>query len=177
MRAFLISALFAVATALPMLAAVTHSGLAPTNVIVVTETKSNITSSTSFVQLPGAVIHITVPAGTIGLVRASFTAESACEGKSPGTFCSVRIVAVKAATGYTAELSPKSGLDYAFDTVGAPSGSSDFFEGHAMDRSLALPGGDWAIRVQWAVLDSATSFWLDDWSFTVQEHPCRNSIC
>jgi hypothetical protein len=153
----------------PMLAATTHTGGGVSKVTVVTETKDSITSSSAYVQLPGAVVHITVPAGTTQLVRASFTAESICAAQDPGGWCSVRIVAVNAADS-TTELSPKSGFDFAFDSVSTPAGSSDRWEGNAMDRSIVLGAGDYAIRVQWGVIDPNISFRLDDWSFTVQQH-------
>ena len=43
-------------------------------------------------------------------------AESICAAQDPGGWCSVRIVAVNAADS-TTELSPKSGFDFAFDSV------------------------------------------------------------
>src|SRR5256885_5772755 len=116
MRTLLISVLFALAATFPTLAAVTHSGGSLIKVTVVTETNGSTTSLQNYVQLPGAVVHITVAPGTTQLVRASFTAKSLCAEGNPGNWCSIRIVAVNAA-GSSAELSPKSGLSYAFDTV------------------------------------------------------------
>ncbi len=167
---FAITVVLLAVLTIPMMAATTHTGGGVSKVTVVTETNALVTQSTTFVQLPGAVVHITVPAGTTQLVRASFTAESQCSGETPGNWCSVRIVAVNAA-GSTSELSPKSGTDYAFDSVSYPAGTNDYWEGHAVDRSIVLGAGDYAIRVQWAVLTgSSASFRLDDWSFTVQQH-------
>jgi len=154
----------------PLLAAVTHSGGGVLKVTVVTETNASATiNDGTYMQLPGAIVNITVPAGTTQLVRASFTAESACEAGAAGNYCTVRIVAVNAAGSIT-ELSPKSGFDYAFDTVQAA--EEDGWEGHAMDRSIVLGPGNYAIRVQWGIVNKGgiTTFRLDDWSFTVEQH-------
>jgi len=100
MRTFMTFAITVVLLAvltIPMMAATTHTGGGVSRVTVVTETNALVTQSTTFVQLPGAVVHITVPAGTTQLIRASFTAESQCSGETPGNWCSVRIVAVNAA--------------------------------------------------------------------------------
>ena len=69
---------------IPMMAATTDTGGGVSKVTVVTVTNASSTSSPTFVQTTGAVVHITVPGGTTQLVRASSTAESQCDGPIPG---------------------------------------------------------------------------------------------
>lgn len=124
------------------------------------ETNPSTTNVAAFTDLPGAVISVTVPAGTTRLIGARFTAESQCTGLT-NRYCSVRIVATPASGGII-ELNPQSGIDYAFDTAG-----SDQWEGHALERSIRLPAGTYRVRVQRAVNVAGTVFRLDDWHFRV----------
>jgi hypothetical protein len=122
------------------------------------------TSSTSYVDVPGATHTVVVPSGRTQLVNARFTAESNCTRAIPslGGWCSTRIVAQRIG-GATVELSPQAGIDYAFDNV-----ATDQFEGHAMERSARLGAGTYIIRAQRAVTSSAITFRLDDWHFAVE---------
>jgi hypothetical protein len=162
MSLFLLGAL---ALTTPAFAAVTHTGAAVSKVAVVTETNAQTTSSTSYVDLPGAAVGITVPAGKTQLVQARFTAESYCFGPNSFNWCTVQIVAV--GTSGTTQMLPDSGFDFAFDAVGA---ADDAWEGHAMDRTLVLGPGTYIIKAQWAVTDAASTFRLDDWSFSVTQY-------
>jgi hypothetical protein len=153
-------------TTIPVFAAVTHSGAAISKITVVTETNPQTTSSTSFVDLPGAAAVITVPAGKKQLVQARFVGESACMPVSGGNYwCSIQIVAVS--TSKTTPLLPDSGVDAAFDTVPT---SQDSWEGHAVERSVVLPEGKYTIKAQWVVTDPTVTFALDDWTFTVTQY-------
>jgi hypothetical protein len=131
------------------------------HVNVVTETVAQTTSSTAFVALPGASTTISVPAGEAALLVARFTAESQCTGAAAGSWCSVRILV------NGAEADPASGIDFAFDAVPTVN-TTDFWEGHAMDRSKLVGAGNYVVIVQWAVTNASTTFRLDDWSFTVE---------
>jgi hypothetical protein len=124
-----------------------------------------LTSSTSYIDVPGATIATTVPAGRTQLVNARFTAESNCTRAVPALqgWCSTRIVAQRIG-GATVELSPAAGIDYAFDNV-----ATDSFEGHAMERSLRLGPGTYILRAQRAVTSPAITFRLDDWHFAVEK--------
>jgi hypothetical protein len=119
------------------------------------------TSSTAYVNVPGASRRITVASGQRALILARFSAESECSGGPPGSWCSVRIMIGNA------EGKPAAGLDFAFDSVGVGP-TDDSRESHSMDRSRVLGAGTWTIRVQYAVNNTATNFQVDDWSLTVE---------
>jgi hypothetical protein len=131
------------------------------------ETAASVTNSTTFVDLPGATATVSVPTGRTELFNARFTAESNCTRAvyAPG-WCSTRIVAQRIGVipvPPPVELSPASGLDYAFDSV-----ATDQHEGHAMERSLRLGAGTYVIKVQRAVTNAAIQFTLDDWHLAVE---------
>ena len=130
------------------------------HVNVVTETNAQSTSSTAFVNLPGATATIGVPSGETAVLLARFSAESQCDGGAAGNWCSVRILIDGV------EANPASGLDFAFDSVEA--GGSGLWTGSSMDRSRLVGGGVRTVVVQWAVTNAATVFRLDDWSLTVE---------
>ncbi|HEV7510272.1 MAG TPA: hypothetical protein VGO27_01150 [Candidatus Acidoferrum sp.] len=166
MKSLVVFALIATIVSGHAFAAVTHSGGAASKITVVTETNSQSTNSGSFIDLPGATVSITVPAGKTQLVQARFTGESGCGPISSGSYwCSVQIVAV--GTSGTVQMLPDSGLDGAFDSV---PGTQDLWEGHAVERSLVLPAGKYKVKAQWQVSDPAVTFSLDDWSFTVTQY-------
>jgi len=146
----------------------TSSGQGEVAIATRAETAASITSSTTFADLPGASIRVSVPSGQRHHFTARFTAESQCFGAGAG-ICSVRII-VRESSGAFVELNPKSGLDFAFDSDqdGSP---SDLAESHAMERSIAVRGGFYEIKVQRAVSNRATSFRLDDWHFSVETNP------
>jgi hypothetical protein len=127
------------------------------------------TQNTQWSDLPGARALVNVPAGQSRLYDVPFFAESQCAGPNTGT-CVVRIIAVNIATGAFTELNPQSGSDYAFDSD-MPGASDDFREGHGMERSARLPGGQngatYQIEVQFAVTNNTTAFTLDDWHLAV----------
>lgn len=124
------------------------------------ETAASFTNAAAFVDLPGANVVVTVPAGTSRLISARFTAESQCFGQA-GRWCSLRVIVSNVAGGFV-EMQPASGLDYAFDTVAA-----DVWEGHALERSLRVGAGTYRVRVQRAVSGAGATFRLDDWHFRV----------
>jgi hypothetical protein len=131
------------------------------------ENVATVTSSTVFNNVPGAAVVVTVPAGNTQLINARFTAESGCARAIPalGGSCSVRIVAQRFG-GATVELNPQAGIDYAFDSV---ANATDRLEGHALERSIRLTAGTYAIRVQRAVTSNAITFRLDDWHLAVEK--------
>ncbi|MBI3474569.1 MAG: hypothetical protein HY010_02465 [Acidobacteria bacterium] len=165
-KKFMVGAvLFAMSLSSAAFAASTHKGTAQAKVTVVSETNALTTSSNAFVDLPGGVVAITVPANKKQLITTRYTAESICAGPTAGNWCSVRIVVVDSSNA-TTELSPASGFDYAFDAVNSP---QTFWQGHAVDRSIVLASGTYFVKVQWGVTDPASTFRLDDWSFTVTQ--------
>jgi hypothetical protein len=126
------------------------------------------TTSTGWVDLPGATAPGSVfasPSSTGStLFLATFAAESACSG---GTgYCRVRILV----GGQEAE--PAVGGDFAFDSTNGGQETSASWESHAMQRSFCIANDDAphdaTTRVQYSTTDPATAFRLDDWHLTVQ---------
>ena len=144
----------------------------------ITSTKPRITSSEEFVTLPGSATKVVIPAGKNALVNLAYTAESRCSepGSSAPDWCEVRILVDGV------EASPQAsrfGPDtYAFDSTDSGTESENSWESHAMDRHHCIfnSKSDTArtvpVEVQWKVTNfdagNAPSFWLDDWSFTIQ---------
>ena len=155
--------LIALGLTAPALAAVTHTGTGVFKTTVVTETSAQSTTSAAYVNLPGATANITVPAGKVHLVNVRFSAESYCFGSTglTGNWCTIRILADGV------EMLPNSGSDFAFNANGA---ADDFWEGHAMERTLVLGPGPHTISAQWAVTNSGVTFRLDDWTFAVTQY-------
>jgi hypothetical protein len=145
------------------------SGNVINQVRVVREDTPTTTSSTSFVDIPGAATTVSVPAGQRGLILARFSAESVCDGDAVG-YCSVRIVVVDA-SGAIVEMQPAASIDFAFDSTDAENitAPQNSMESYSMDRSLVVPRGNYTVKAQWAVTSSAVTFRLDDWSLTVEK--------
>jgi len=137
----------------------TRRGKAVAAVTIVTDGLIRDFNSTTFVGL--TTVSITVPATKVQLVEASFTADSSCQGPLGNNWCSLTMVADGV------EMSPATGLSYAFDGVGD---GNDYFESHAMKRSILLGPGTHAITVAAAVSVSGVNFFLDDWSFTITQY-------
>jgi hypothetical protein len=144
------------------------SGGAITQVKVVSNTSSQTTTSTTFVNVPGASVRVKVPHGQRALILARFSAETNCSGGSVGNWCAARIMIG------SAEGSPASGGDFALDSVDSADVAGCLpgdcgWEGHSMDRSRGPLGpGTYVVKVQWAVVGSGSTFRLDDSSLTVE---------
>jgi hypothetical protein len=138
-----------------------HTAKAAAAVTVVTESEISFIGSTAFQNLPGARLTITVPANQVQLVQAEFSADTTCQGAFPENFCRVQILADGT------EMSPVAAGDFAFDGVG---NADDFYEAHAMQRSILLGPGTHVIQLQASVTLSGMAFYLDDWSLTVTQY-------
>jgi hypothetical protein len=119
------------------------------------------TSSTDFVNIPGAKVKIKVARHDEALILARFSAESACYDTA-NSLCSVRILVDGQ------EAKPASGINFAFDSTDAGTETSSSWESHSMDRSLVVGGGRHTVRTQFATTSSTTGFRVDDWSLTVE---------
>jgi hypothetical protein len=129
------------------------------NIKVVRGTTMPGSSSTKYSRL--AATRVIVPEGQRSLILARFSAESLCESVSPGSTCSIRIMI----GGREAE--PSAGKAFAFDSA-EPTGSQSW-ESHSMDRSWGpVRPGNYLVVVQFATVDTATNFELDNWSLTVE---------
>lgn len=117
-----------------------------------------ITSSTTFVDVPGASFNMAVPNGQQKTFIAEFSAESRCYNGDPGDWCGIRIMIDDV------EMLP-SNADFAFDSVGE---SDDRWEGNYVTRYAADVGeGQHTFTVQARTTDANTDFVLDDWVFMV----------
>jgi hypothetical protein len=126
----------------------------------VTSGVAQSTSSTSFVDVPGATTTIEVPAGQTATIVARFSAETICTGPN-GSWCSARIM-----IGGT-EGDPSVGTDFAIDSPGTAPGSD--WEGHTVARLRnSVAAGTVTVTVQYAVVSGATSIAVDDWALEVQ---------
>ncbi len=141
-----------------------HSGTSVTNTQILTQNAAwgpVAPAAGTFVDVPGAAVSVTVPAGTSRVFDTSFTAESECGGT--GGWCSVRVV-MTFPSGATIELDPVAGTDFAFDSAGG-----DRWQSNAIGRvSPRVGAGTYRLRVQAARVSGATSIRLDDWTFKVQ---------
>ena len=129
----------------------------------VTGTGAETTSSTSYIDLPGANLNITVPAGQTMLISAIFNAESACYD-STGGFCTVQIL-IGGAPG-----APNAGSDFAFDSSDGDTETSSSWESHSMTRVRTLGEGNYTVQVQYGVSASGATLRLDDWTLFVERH-------
>ena len=135
-----------------------------TKVVVDTTATLETTSSTSFVDVPGAVTSLTVPAGHTAMILARFSAESACYGADQQN-CGVRIL-----IGGT-EASPAVVGDFAFDTnrAGDNPGTMLTGEAHSMERYRPdLTPGTYEVKVQFLSVSPNNTTQLDDWILTVE---------
>jgi len=114
------------------------------------------TFTTSNGQVTGSGT-MTIPSAQTGFLVATFTAESNCAG-TPGGWCSIVINCDGV------QLQPAVGTDFAFDSVGPTSSTSNFHSLSVTRRSNIFTGGSHSCEVR-ENLVSATSFRLDDWIF------------
>jgi hypothetical protein len=110
-------------------------------------------------QVTGSGI-LTIPATNTGFLVATFTAESNCAG-TPGGWCNIIINCDGV------ELQPAVGTDFAFDSVGTTSSTSNWHSLSVTRRSNPITGGNHSCEVRENLI-SATSFRLDDWIFQVE---------
>lgn len=147
--------------------------------VALTSTKPRTTRTEKFVTVPGARTRIVVPAGRAALVNVGFTAESRCNesGSTEPNWCEVRITVDGAeAAPAASSFAPDT---YAFDSTDQGSETVASWESHAMDRHKCVDNSKGKttkvvpVEVQWKVTNfgagtPAPSFWLDDWSMTVE---------
>jgi hypothetical protein len=123
-----------------------------------TDSSPSLTSNTAFSVLPGAAIPVTVPEGAKRCVKVLFTAETACEVTGAPDFCYVRAMA------NNVPLDPVGG---GFQAIDSEDGTAS---GHAYEWVGELGPGNYTIHLDRRVLNAATTFWTDDWTFDVEVH-------
>jgi len=151
------------------------SGGVQESAVVVGNDAAAMTVSQMFVPIPGAALAINMPAGDSDLLRASFSAESACSPRAASaaqSWCSVPIVLVNRASGaIIRELSPAAGVDFAFDSTDAGRDTAASWESHAMDRFTRVGNLEpraLIVRAEWRTTSPNTVFRLDDSNLTVE---------
>ena len=111
-------------------------------------------------DIPNTTFTVTVPDSKIWLAHITFSGESRC---SDASWCSVRAIVTSSENGFTEEMNPASGTNFAFDS-GGQRGARSFSR-----LSLGLSGGSegvtYTIKLQAQIVGgSATSvFRLDDY--------------
>jgi len=128
---------------------------APGGSVIRTENTALQTNSTAFVTVPGATTTVTVPAGTTRCIKVVFTGEAGCAGSSSADFCYIR------ALDNSVEMNPATSFR-------AFASEDSTAEAHAYEWVRRVGGGNHTIRIQGRVERSATTFFLDDWTFDVQ---------
>lgn len=141
----------------------TAQGNTLTQVKVVRDANPAETTSTSFVDVPGATVTMTVPAGTKALILARFSASSTCVGPITPAGCFVRVLV------NGTEALP-SGVNLStFDTETVSNGISAPFQAHMIERSRGgLTGGTYVVKVQYAVPNTGATLALVNWNLTVE---------
>lgn len=133
-----------------------------TAVHVVRDANPAQTTSTSFVDVPGATTTFTVPAGTRALLIARFSASSTCPGSIPDAGCFVRILI------NGVEALPSGVNLTSFDSETSSNGITARQEAHMIERSKGgLTPGTYVVQVQMAANTTAT-FALVNWNLTVE---------
>jgi hypothetical protein len=136
---------------------------------------ATVTTSTSFVPIPGASQTVVVPANVRALITARFTGESACYqlgGPGAATWCSVRLVISRSGVP-PVEMQPASGFDFAFDSTNVGADGRSSWESHSVERSHIVPAVSatvtWVIQAQYGTTSQNTELRLDDWHLTVEK--------
>ena len=126
--------------------------------IVKTESSPSVTQSVPFVPLPGANVQITVPAGQTRCVKVLLTAETACEITAASDFCYVRALL---------DGVPMDPDGAGFQAMNSEDGTA---ESGAYEWIKRVGPGTHIVRIERRVLNNATRFWWDDWTFDVSLH-------
>jgi hypothetical protein len=146
----------------------TAQGNTLTQVKVVRDGNPTATTSTSFVDVPGATTTISVPAGTKALILARFSATSTCVGPAQDSACFLRIMIYKVGTTPT-EAFPNGVNISTFDSEVAPNVNAVRKQAHMIERSRGgLTAGDYVVDVQDAVPGADTTLALVNWNLTVE---------
>jgi hypothetical protein len=141
-----------------------------------TDASGGSTTSTTYTNLNGGNLSVTVPSGETDKLAVFFSGESACYGGTALQRCLLKI------TVDGTELSPAAGSDAYFDNndLGRASPnhltddsfrtkfSGDQYQHTIIRISGNLSAGSHTVQVQFSTTDTATVFQLDDWALLVQ---------
>jgi hypothetical protein len=141
----------------------TAQGNSLTQVKVVRDANPAETTSTTFVDVPGATVTLTVPAGTKALILARFSASSTCPGTIADASCFVRILI------NDTEAFPSGVNISTFDKETITNGVFSPQQAHMIERSRGgLTGGTYVVKVQYSVPNVGATLALVNWNLTVE---------
>jgi hypothetical protein len=141
----------------------TAQGNTLTQVKVVRDANPAETTSTSFVDVPGATATITVPAGTKALILARFSATSTCPGPAADAGCFVRVL-IGGSEAFPAGVNIST-----FDKETVVTDGNSPKQAHLIERSRGgLTGGNYVVQVQYAVPNVGATLALVNWNLTVE---------
>jgi hypothetical protein len=109
------------------------------------------TTSTAWVDIPGATTEVFVPPASGASLVATFSADANCSAPTSGVFCSVRILV------NGAEMSPAVGNDNSFASTNSG------WNGHSLSRGGILLTGLFTVKVQYRVGSGTATFSVDNW--------------
>ncbi len=144
---------------------------------VITNTSVNITSATTFSDVPSTLTTIFVPAQTTVLISVDYNAEAACYGGGAGNpnWCELMVM-IGGVEGSPQASTTSLGDTYAFASTDNGAASVNSWRGHAMSRHRCVRNASNAplavpVSMQWKILQFGTatsSFWLDDSAMVIQ---------
>jgi len=126
------------------------------NSIVKTQHIPMVTNAVGLFQMPGAITAIIVPEGTSRCVKVLFTAETACRESAAADFCRVQA---------TIGGAPMMPFGQGYQIMDSESSSA---QARAYEWIKRVGPGNYNVAIQWGVLNNATTFRIDDWTFDVQ---------
>jgi hypothetical protein len=115
------------------------------------------TSSTTFANLPGAAVAVTVPPGETQCVKVRFSAEVRCMPSASADLCAVRVLVPD----LTLFLPGVNGVTFASEQ-GSATGTRSF------QWVQRLFPGTHVVRVQAGVQNAATNFEIQAWTLDVE---------
>jgi hypothetical protein len=144
---------------------------------VITNTSVNVTSATTFADVPGTLTTIFVPPLTTVLVSVDYNAEAACYGGGANNpnWCELMVM-IGGVEGSPQASTTSLGDTYAFASTDNGAASVDSWRAHAMSRHRCIRNTSTAplavpVSMQWKVLQfgaDTSQFWLDDSAMVIQ---------
>jgi hypothetical protein len=116
---------------------------------------------TSFADIPGATVTMSVPAGTKALLLARFSATATCIGSISDTWCGVRIL-------FNGVEGKPNGVNISIFSAAHPDVSSGNREAHMIERSLFETAGTYVVKVQTMASAVGMQEALVNWNLTVE---------
>jgi len=125
---------------------------------VITQNDPMVTNEVGSHRLPGAVKQFTVQPGQSRCIKLLFTAETACGPSAAPDFCYVRALI---------DGLPMDPDGTQFQAIDSEDGSAS---AHAYEWVKRVGPGNHVVELQRRVLAPATQFYIDDWTFDVQQY-------